>query len=151
MCRRVSSPHTVWRSHFGVDRADLIGHKLNPDKLEKKVPSNLSGMDLQLSLLEPLFVPGKKWVFDGEEPSAADVALFFLDWAEQISRGQGVKDLTGGSAPDGGGEGMGSVLNKERYPGIFAWWQRFGAYLAKLPSLETKIQKEDEAGVKSVS
>ena len=41
-------PPSVWRTHFGTDRARLIGHKLNPDKLEAKIPRNLSGLDLHL-------------------------------------------------------------------------------------------------------
>jgi hypothetical protein len=143
-------PSSVWRTRFGADRSNLIGHQLDPDKLEKKVPSNLSGMDLQLSLLEPLFVePGKKWIFEGEMPSTADVALWYqLDWAEKISRGEGVEDLTGGGARDGGGEGMRSVLNEKRYPGLFAWFERFRAHVEKLPSVETSIKRNDETGIK---
>ena len=41
-------PSSVWRTHFGTDRARLIGHKLNPDKLEAKIPRNLSSLDLHL-------------------------------------------------------------------------------------------------------
>jgi len=41
-------PSSVWHTRFGTDRAGLIGHKLNPDKLEAKIPRNLSGLDLHL-------------------------------------------------------------------------------------------------------
>ena len=142
-------PASVWRTHFGVDRANLIGHKLDADKLEKKFPTNLSSMDVQLSILEPLFnTPGKEWVFEGDKPSAADVAAFYMiDWGEKISRGEGVADLTAGGAEDGGGEGMGSVLNKERHPGLVAWMERFRAYIASQTSTETRIEKTDENSI----
>lgn len=41
-------PSSVWHTRFGTDRAGLIGHNLNPDKLEAKIPRNLSGLDLHL-------------------------------------------------------------------------------------------------------
>jgi len=142
-------PASVWRTHFGTDRANLIGHKLDAEKLERKVPQNLSGLDLQLSLLEPLFTAsGKKWIFDGESPSAADIALWYqLDWGEKISRGQGIENLTGGGTADGDGEGLGSVWGKERYPGVVAWFERVKEYFEQLPSTETRIEKEDEGGI----
>jgi glutathione S-transferase len=143
-------PGTVWRTHFGRDRSNLIGHTLDADKLERKVPQNLSGLDLQLSLLEPILAgAGKKWVFEGEKPSAADVAVWYqLDWGEKISRGEGISDLTGGGTGDGSGEGMGSVFNKERYPELVSWFERFKAYLDQLPSTETRIERADDAGIK---
>ncbi|KAK4937322.1 hypothetical protein LTR10_022003 [Elasticomyces elasticus] len=144
-------PNTVWRTHFGTDRANLIGHKLDADKLERKVPQNLSGLDLQLSLLEPLFSSGRKWVFDGASPSAADVALWYqLDWGEKISRGEGIEDLTGGGTRDGYGEGIASVFNAERYPGLTAWFERFKAHVDGLSSLETRVERSDDSGVARV-
>jgi hypothetical protein len=41
-------PSSVWRTHFGIDRSGLIGHKLDPNKLEAKIPRNLSSLDLHL-------------------------------------------------------------------------------------------------------
>ncbi|KAK5198297.1 hypothetical protein LTR99_007454 [Exophiala xenobiotica] len=158
-------PASVWRTHFGTDRANLIGHQLDAEKLERKVPQNLSGLDLQLSLLEPLFTTSttagsgsgsgkkKKWIFDddgeGESgPSAADIALWYqLDWGEKISRGQGIENLTGGGTPDGDGEGLGSVLNEERYPGLVGWFERVKSYFEGLPDTETRIEKEDEGAI----
>ncbi|EXJ61720.1 hypothetical protein A1O7_02149 [Cladophialophora yegresii CBS 114405] len=143
-------PATVWRTHFGVDRANLIGHTLDAEKLARKVPQNLSGLDLQLSLLEPLFVgDGRKWIFEGDKPSAADVAVWYqLDWGEKISRGEGISDLTGGRARDGDGEGMGSVFNRERYPGLVGWFERFKDYIHDLPGTETRVERSDDAGIK---
>ncbi len=143
-------PASVWRTHFGTDRANLIGHQLDAEKLERKVPQNLSGLDLQLSLLEPLFraSDNKKWIFDGENPSAADIALWYqLDWGEKISRGQGIENLTGGGTADGDGEGLGSVLNEGRYPGVMAWFERVKEYFERLPNTEMRIEKEDEVGL----
>ena len=50
-------PSSVWRTHFGTDRAGLIGHKLNPDKLEAKLPQNLSGLDMHLVRIAKICVP----------------------------------------------------------------------------------------------
>lgn len=168
-------PSSVWRTRFGADRANLIGHALDPEKLERKVPENLSVLDLQLSLLEPLFSrtigsgaggaptsnssskevesPRKPWVFDGSTPSAADIALYYqLDWGEKISRGEGIEDLTGGGVRDGtsAGEGMTSVFNATRYPGLTAWFQRFKKFIDDLPDRETRIERQDESGVQRV-
>ncbi len=146
-------PSSVWRTHFGVDRADLIGHQLDADKLERKVPQNLSGVDLHFSLLEPLLADAsKKWLFEGDEPSAADLALWYqLDWGDKIARGEGLNNLTSGALKDGeDGEGMGSVFNKERYPGLWAWLERFRQHIADLPSTETRIENNDEVSVKKV-
>ncbi|KIW11711.1 hypothetical protein PV08_11013 [Exophiala spinifera] len=141
-------PSTVWRTHFGTDRANLIGHTLNADKLEHKIPENLGALDLQLSLLEPLFqTPGtKQWVFEGDKPSAADVALWYqLDWGERISRGDGIANLTGGGTADGAGEGVASVFDPARYPGVFAWFERAKRYFAELPSTETRVESGGDA------
>ena len=145
-------PSSVWRTHFGVDRADLIGHKLDADKLERKVPQNLSGVDMHFSLLEPLLAdPEKKWLFEGQKPSAADLALWYqLDWGEKIARGEGVADLTAGGAEEGVGESMDSVFNNERYPGLWAWFHRFRKYIADLASTEARIERTDEASINKV-
>lgn len=145
-------PASVWRTHFGTDRANLIGHTLNADKLEHKIPENLGKLDLQLSLLEPLFQSERKtWVFEGDRPSAADVALWYqLDWGEKISRGEGIQNLTGGGTRDGDGEGMAGVFNPSRYPGLLAWFERVKRYFAELPSTETRIESGDVEGVDGV-
>ncbi|KAI1609404.1 hypothetical protein EDD37DRAFT_160381 [Exophiala viscosa] len=144
-------PSTVWRTHFGTDRANLIGHKLDADKLERKVPQNLAGLDLQLSLLEPLFASRRQWVFDGASPSAADLALWYqLDWGEKISRGEGIEDLTGGGTRDGYGEGIDSVFNGERYPGLTAWFGQFKEYIEGLSSTETRFERGDDTGIAQV-
>ncbi|KAL2413639.1 hypothetical protein ABEF95_002821 [Exophiala dermatitidis] len=161
-------PSTVWRSKFGTDRADLIGHSLDAEKLERKVPENLSALDLHLSLLEPLFqgstTTGGQWIFDGETPSAADIALYYqLDWGEKISRGEGVADLSGGEVENGleatslgkqEGTGMGvgvaSVFNEQRYPGLSAWFARVKKFFDGLTSTETRVEKSDEVKIQQI-
>lgn len=152
-------PASVWRTHFGTDRANLIGHTLDAEKLGRKVVQNLSGLDLQLSLIEELFSSPpiasegeketRKWIFtDAETPSLADVAVWYqLDWGEKISRGEGIHNLTGGGTRDGDGEGIQSVFNKDRYPGLTAWFERFRDFMANLPNVESRIEKDDNAGV----
>jgi len=145
-------PSVVWRTKFGEDRAELIGHRLDPDKLERKVPRNLAGLDTFLSILEPLFAEGDgEWVLGTERPSAADVSLWYqLDWGEKISRGEGIGNLTGGGTGDGTGEGMGEVFNQSRYPGLWGWFERFKGYVNGLPGVETRVEKGDEGGVDGV-
>jgi hypothetical protein len=41
-------PQAVWNTSFGVDRANLIGHQLDAEKLGAKVPRNKSNLDMQL-------------------------------------------------------------------------------------------------------
>lgn len=143
-------PSVVWRTSFGQDRASLIGHQLDADKLEKKVPRNLAGLDTFLSILEPLFADGG-WVLGGKKPSTADVSLYYqLEWGENISKGKGIGDLTGGATADGSGEGMNEVFNKNRYPGLHAWYERFRGYVEALPSTETRVERGDESGVEEV-
>lgn len=143
-------PSVVWKTHFGIDRAELIGHKLDADKLEKKVPKNLAGIDTYLSILEPMF-SDCGWVLGGQEPSTADIALYYqLDWGEKISRGEGVENLTGGGTSDGFGEGMKLVFDKQRYPNVLAWFERFGSHIHKLSDTETRIERKDTTAVEAV-
>jgi hypothetical protein len=52
-------PASVWRTDFGTDRAGLIGHKLDPVKLEAKLPRNYSNLDMHLvRSLDVLAIPG---------------------------------------------------------------------------------------------
>ncbi len=145
----------MWRTSFGVDRAGLIGHVLDAEKLEAKLPANLSGLDLHLSLFEAHFaeaegVVGKggkeQWMFGTGVPGLGDVSLYYqLDWGYDIARGKGIEDLTGGGTVDTDGEGATVVFNERRYPALWAWYERMKGYLASLPSLETKIARSDEA------
>ncbi|KAK5051592.1 hypothetical protein LTR84_003244 [Exophiala bonariae] len=144
-------PGSVWRTHFGQDRSNLIGHTLDAEKLAQKIPLNLSDLDLHLSILEPLLQDGKYWLFGTQKPSAADIGLFYqLDWGEKISRGEGVNDLTGGGAPDGDGEGMQLVFNSDRYPALSAWFQRFKDYVNALPSTEQRVERDDDASIQQM-
>ena len=146
-------PSSVWRTRFGVDRAGLIGHVLDADKLEKKVPRNLAALDLQLGLFEGWLAEGKGegkgWLFETETPSLADVALYYqLEWGKDIARGVGIGDLTGGGTQDTETEGAASVFNSERYPDLWAWFHRMKDHIAGLPTVENKIEKGDEVAIK---
>lgn len=150
-------PGSVWRTNFGRDRAGLIGHVLDADKLERKVPENLAKLDLQLGLFEGWVSEAvgrgregeeeaKGWLFDTETPGLADVSLFYqLEWGCEIAAGRGIGDLTGGGTIDTDTEGVGSVFNQERYPGLWAWFQRMKRHISGLPGVETRLEKGDEA------
>ena len=146
-------PHIVWESQFGVDRAQLIGHRLDAEKLKAKVPQNLAALDLHLSMLEPAFSTNfAKWMFPTETPSLADVSLYYqIRWGVDIANGKGIYNLTGGGTSDTGNNVTASVWNEQRYPGLWRWLSRFEAYIASLPDLEVVVPKGDTAWKKKVS
>ena len=126
---------------------------LDAEKLEAKLPANLSGLDLHLSLFEAHFAEAEgvgkggkeQWMFGTVVPGLGDVSLYYqLDWGCDIARGKGIEDLTGGGTVDTDAEGASVVFNEGRYPALWAWYQRMKEYLAALPSLETKIARRDE-------
>ncbi|KAF2088674.1 hypothetical protein K490DRAFT_39211 [Saccharata proteae CBS 121410] len=140
-------PSSVWRTHFGVDRAELIGHKLDPDKLGAKVPRNLSVLDMHLSMLEPLCAEATEthpWLFSTPVPSLADVSLYYqLDWGNEIAAGRGVGNLTGGGTEDAQLKGAAEVFNGERYPALLKWFSRLRRYIEALPLTETRVVEAD--------
>lgn len=135
-------PARVWRTRFGDDRAELIGHRLDADKLERKLPDNLARLDSQLSLLEGMFGEDEGrglWVFSSQKPGLADVAVFYqLQWGREISAGRVVADLTGGAAEDSDDEGVGRIFNAERYPKVWKWFRRMELYFEDLPAVEER-------------
>ena len=154
-------PSEIWRTAFGTDRAGLIGHVLDPDKLEAKVPENLGRMEMQLNLLEPLFAGGK-FIFRTEKPSLADVALFYqLKWGREVSRGELVADLTAGGNDDlvgSGLEGMDTVFTAERFPNLWAWFDKMMGAIAGIDdvgdercAMERVVELGDTRGVEEVT
>jgi glutathione S-transferase len=138
-------PSTVWSSPFGTDRAQLIGHTLNPTKLDAKVPQNLANLDLHLTMLEPGFCKGT-WAVPTKTPSLADVSLYYqLKWGVDMAAGRGIHNLTGGATQDTQGEGAEKVFNGERYPGLWRWFHAFETYIASLPDLENTLSPTEMA------
>ncbi|OAG06223.1 uncharacterized protein CC84DRAFT_1092043 [Paraphaeosphaeria sporulosa] len=137
-------PPSVWASPFGTDRAQLIGHTLDPAKLAAKVPQNLGAFETHLSLLEPTLKDSSKWLMPTEAPSLADISVYYqLKWGMDIARGKGVYNLTGGNVGEDGEDIAQVVFNEERYPGVWAWFNRFEAYISSLPDLQTEITSAD--------
>lgn len=140
-------PHTVWESQFGVDRAQLIGHKLDSEKLKAKVPQNLAAFDLHLSLLEPLFKSkgcNEGWAFSTESPSLGDVSLYYqVRWGVDIASGRGIYNLTGGGTQDTNEDVTKDVWNEQRYPGLWRWFHELEKYINSLPDLEIVIKDGD--------
>ncbi|OCK80763.1 hypothetical protein K432DRAFT_296993 [Lepidopterella palustris CBS 459.81] len=144
-------PPTVWRTSFGADRADLIGHALDPEKLARKIPLNLSNLDLHLSLLEPQFHcgihTGSPYIFSTPTPSLADISLYYqLTWAADIAAGRGLYNLTGGGTADADAANTSTtssfldrILSAPRYPALHRWRSSFSSYIASLPSTETHV------------
>ena len=145
-------PSSVWRTRFGVDRAGLIGHKLDPDKLERKVPQNLSGLDLHLSILEPLFKDNDgPWIFSTDRPSLADIALFYqLEWGNDIAAGRGIENLTAGETYDSSAQGATPVFNAQRYPNLMRWFDAFRSYLGRLPNVEVREANSPENALRAI-
>jgi hypothetical protein len=133
-------PSSVWSSPFGTDRAQLIGHKLDPAKLRSKIPQNLATLDLHLSLLEPTFKKPGAWAVPTKTPSLADISLYYqLRWGIDIAAGVGIENLSGGGAKEGGPDITSQVFNETRYPGLWAWFHAFESYIASLPDLQTTL------------
>lgn len=144
-------PSSVWHSDFGTDRSQLIGHKLDAEKLGAKVPSNLSALDTHLSIFESILRSGK-WLFPTVQPSLADVSLYYqLRWGIDIASGKGIYNLTGGSTPDTFQSITDAVFNEQRYPGLWMWFNRFEEYLAKLPDLGSTIKSDDTTWKEAIS
>lgn len=134
-------PASIWRSAFGRDREGLIGHPIDPDKLEKKIPENLSKLDMHLSMLEPTFdnVDEGSWIFSTSAPSMADVSLYYeLRWGSQIASGKMTEGITQGETTDGELEGAKEIFNAQRYPRLFAWYRMMERYFENLPDVEAK-------------
>lgn len=132
-------PPSVWRTSFGTDRANLIGHTLSPEKLGQKIPQHLSSLDLHLSLLEPT-LQTSRWLLPSSTPSLADISVYYqLRWGLDISAGRGIYNLTGGETENTQTDGVGSVFNETRYPGVWRWLHGFESYVSALPNLETPI------------
>ena len=131
-------PASIWASAFGRDREGLIGHPIDAVKLGKKIPENLAKLDMQLSMLEPLFDHGEKsFIFSTDAPSLADISLYYeLKWGEDIAAGKYTEGITVGEATDGELEGAAPVLNAQRYPGLYRWYKMVGLYFDNLASTE---------------
>jgi hypothetical protein len=131
-------PSSVWSSSFGTDRGQLIGHKLDPAKLEAKISQNLAALDLHLAMLEPTFKSGK-WAIPTPTPSLADISLYYqLKWGVDIAAGRGIHNLTGGAIQDTQeDEAVSKVFNETRYPGLWKWFHAFEAHISTLPDLQT--------------
>lgn len=135
-------PSSVWETDFGTDRAALIGHKLDPEKLGKKLPQNLSNLDLHLSLLEPQLKSGT-WAIPTKTPSLADISLYYqLRWGIDIAAGKGIYNLTGGGTSDTSTSVTDSVFSKERYPGVWNWFHTLESYLDSLTDLEATLNQD---------
>ena len=136
-------PAVIWRTAFGNDRGGLVGHAIDADKLEKKIPEGMWKLDQHFSMLERFFPQSTsedvEWLFGTETPSLADVALYAqLWWCTQISQGNLMENLTGGGTKDAKHPGIEAVFNKNRYPRLLNWFESFKEHIAALPSTETK-------------
>lgn len=140
-------PASIWASSFGRDREGLIGHQIDAEKLGKKFPENLAKMDLQLSMLEPLFGPANDtgFVFSTSAPSLADISLYYqLDWGCDMAAGRSSYNLTGGEVEETNTEGAEPVFNVQRYPGLSTWFQTMKRYFDNLPAVEQTMTNGPE-------
>lgn len=152
-------PAEVWRTSFGVDRAGLIGHPLDADKLERKLPRNLAGMEMHLSMLEPTFhpVPGDGdrplFIFRTATPSLADVAFYYqLKWSREISSGSLIADLTGAEHADIPRlVGLEEIFTPARYPGIWAWYRSMQTALGDLDDPQVMLRRIPKDDLTSIS
>ena len=133
----------IRRTSFGTDRGGLVGHAIDADKLEKKIPEGMWKLDHHFSMLERFFhqhdSEERPWLFSTHTPSLADVSLYAqLWWCREISSGNLMENLTAGGTPDAKHPGIRSILNEKRYPGLMSWFSSFETHIAQLASTESK-------------
>lgn len=62
-----------------------------------------------------------------------------LRWGIDIAAGVGIDNLTGGGTRDTQEDVTGRVFNEMRYPGLWAWFHAFEAYIASLPDTQISV------------
>ncbi|KAK8170246.1 hypothetical protein IWX90DRAFT_383940 [Phyllosticta citrichinensis] len=150
-------PAWLWRSPFGKDRGQLIGHPLDAEKSARKIPENLTAFDVQLNVAEDWLrdaeqahtkshKTNKPWLLNTPKPSAADIALWHqLKWARDVARGENANVL--GCEPEEGESTtvpIDDVFNPTRYPCVSSWFERFQVYVNALPKLEKKVEDPND-------
>ncbi|QIW97296.1 hypothetical protein AMS68_002814 [Peltaster fructicola] len=140
-------PASAWRTSFGQDRAQLIGHPLDADKLERKLPENLNRLDMHLSMLEDLCVENPNgWLMSTTTPSLADISVWYqLKWGSEIAKGYLIDDLTAGGTAAASHEGAEQVFNDQRYPFLSSWYKRFEDHLSGLERTESAADSSKAA------
>lgn len=138
----------MWKTDFGADRAGLIGHGLDAEKLGRKIPQNLAGLDMHLSFFEDGLRGREGWIFPTDAPSLVDVGLWYqVKWGWDIGAGRGVYDLSGGRTDDKDDDDdvvVSRVFSKERYPGVWDWFHRFEEYVDGLRDVESVVNREED-------
>ncbi|KAK7550245.1 hypothetical protein IWX92DRAFT_375066 [Phyllosticta citricarpa] len=150
-------PPWLWRSPFGTDRGQLIGHPLDAEKLARKIPENLTNFDVHLNVIEDWLIDAeqaqnksqnKPWLLNTSKPSAADIAVWYqLKWGQDVARGQNTNVLAGCEPQKGEATTVpiDDVFNSTSYPSVWAWFERFAAYVEVLPNLEKRSEDSNEA------
>lgn len=139
-------PASVWRTSFGQDRAQLIGHALDADKLERKLPENMSRFDMHLSMLEEFCSEATTdWLMSTSTPSLADISVWYqLKWGSDISKGRLIDNLTAGGTHATFERGAEQVLNHKRYPSLYSWYHKFSDHIDKPGAKEFAATSIDE-------
>lgn len=139
-------PASVWRTSFGQDRAQLIGHALDATKLERKLPENMSRLDMHLSMLEDLCSEAASdWLLSTNTPSLADISVWYqLKWGSDISKGHLIDNLTAGGTPATSERGAEQIFNDSRYPALYSWYNRFADHINRLDEVESTAISIDD-------
>lgn len=88
----------------------------------------------------------KPWLFSTKTPSLADLSLYYqLEWANDISAGKGIENLTAGGTTDTQFAGTTTVFNEKRHPHLVAWFQRVKDHLKSLPMTEKAAASDADA------
>lgn len=97
-------------------------------------------------MLEPQLQAGGPWLFSTSTPSLADISLYYqLEWGNNIAKGYGLSNLTGGGTSDTDEEGTKEVFYRARYPALHQWYLSVKEYFDKLPPTETRALSPVEA------
>lgn len=60
-----------------------------------------------------------------------------------MAAGRGIENLTAGQTRDTNTEGIDSIFNQQRYPGLWSWYRGLEDYVKSLPAVETILSNPE--------
>ena len=110
----------VQKEEWMKDRSEGSGGMFNIEALRNNRGWCLSQLRIFFGMLEKLLKDGRDWILETKGPGMAEIhAGWVADWAVNMATDMQV------SGQDGEGADMRNAINKEEFPKVFAWVERF--------------------------
>ncbi|KAK5175760.1 uncharacterized protein LTR77_000900 [Saxophila tyrrhenica] len=136
-CIPMSAPlvnDKVWMK----DRSDGSGGMFSRDALIENRSWSLSQLRLYFGMMEKILGDGREWIFNGSRPGLAEVHVAWVyDWAVNMAGDMG------GESDDSTAD-LKRMLNKDEFPRIHEWVQRFRKACERAESLNSGAGAIDE-------